>query len=356
MSASRRAALWCAVLAGFGLAFWLASPVLSPFLIALGIAYILDPLVERIEGWGLGRTAATTLVTVVFGVVAIGLTAVLVPLLIHELPGLIAFLIDAARVGIEQMRPVVESVASRAGTDVSGLLWQLPGGTQIAQNAVAWLGGMAAGLLTGGIALINLLSLLFLTPVVVFYLLRDWPRILATLAGLLPRDQAPTIMALCREIDDRIAGFLRGQALVCMLLGLFYAVGLAIVGLRWGILVGLLSGLVTIVPYVGVLAGAATGIVIAFFQFESWWSFGAVVAVFVLGQFLEGNFISPRLIGERVGLHPVWIMVALVVGGAVGGLLGVMLAVPVAAAIAVLMRRAVAIYVDSPLYLGRSAG
>ena len=123
-----------------------------------------------------------------------------------------------------------------------------------------------------------------------------------------------------------------------------------------GILVGLLSGLVTIVPYVGVLAGAATGIVIAFFQFESWWSFGAVVAVFVLGQFLEGNFISPRLIGERVGLHPVWIMVALVVGGAVGGLLGVMLAVPVAAAIAVLMRRAVAIYVDSPLYLGRSAG
>jgi predicted PurR-regulated permease PerM len=356
VSGRRRAALWCAVFAALGVALWLAWPILTPFLIAVGVVYLLDPLVGRIEGWGTSRAKATAGVTVAFGVLVLGVLAVLVPLLVHEIPGLIESVFDIVRQAVDQVRPVVDRLARRAGTDATGLIGQLPGGSQIAGEVVAWLGGFLAGLLSGGLALINLLSLLFLTPVVVFYLLRDWPKILAYLESLLPRDQAATIMSLCREVDDRIAGFLRGQALVCLMLGAFYAVGLAICGLRYGILVGLLSGIVTFVPYVGVLAGAATGIAMAFFQFDTWWQFGAVVFVFFLGQFLEGNFVSPKLIGERVGLHPVWIMVALLVGGVVGGLVGVMLAVPAAAAIAVLLRFAIKHYIESPLYLGRSAG
>jgi predicted PurR-regulated permease PerM len=351
-----RAALWCAVFAVLGFALWLAWPILTPFLIAMGIAYLLDPLVERIEARGMSRAKATAGVTVVFGLLVVGALALLVPLLVHEIPGLIEAMFDIARRAVDRLQPLVEQLARHAGTDASGLIGQLPGGSQIAAEAVAWLGSFLAGLVNGGVALINLLSLVFLTPIVVFYLLRDWPLLLARLEALLPRDQAPIIVALCREVDERIAGFLRGQALVCLLLGIFYAVGLSLAGLRYGILVGLLSGIVTFVPYVGVLAGAATGIVMAFFQFDSWWQFGAVVVVFALGQFLEGNFVSPKLIGDRVGLHPVWIMIALLVGGVVGGLVGVMLAVPGAAAAAVLLRYALARYVESPLYLGRGSG
>jgi len=355
VSGRRRAALWCVVAAVLGFALWLSWPILTPFLIAVGLAYVLDPLVARIERLGASRTAATAWVMVAFGLVALGVLAVLVPLLVHQIPGLVEAIFEVARQGFDSLQPLIERIARRAGTDAAGLIGQMPGGADIAGQVVAWLGALVAGLASGGLALINLLSLIFLTPVVVFYLLRDWPRILDQIESLLPRDQAATIVMLCREIDARIAGFLRGQALVCLLLGIFYAAGLALVGLRYGIIVGLLSGIVTVVPFVGVLAGAATGIAMAFFQFDNWWQFGAVVFVFALGQFLEGNFVSPKLIGDRVGLHPVWIIVAMLVGGVVGGLIGIILAIPVAAAVAVLMRFAIARYRESPLYLGRSA-
>jgi predicted PurR-regulated permease PerM len=353
VSGGRRALLWGAVFAVLGFALWLAWPILTPFLIAMGVAYVLDPLVERIEGFGYRRVTVTAWVTVAFGLLLVAMLAVLVPLLIQQVPGMIGFIIDSTRNAVDRARPMIDRLAQQLGTDSAGLIGQLPGGTEIATQVVGWLYAALRGVVSGGLALLNLASLVFLTPVVVFYLLRDWPKILQRVESWLPRDQAPTIVALVREIDQRLAGFLRGQALVCLLLGAFYAVGLSLAGLRYSILVGLLSGIVTFVPYIGVLAGAATGITMAVFQFSDWWWVGAVAAVFAIGQFIEANFVSPKLIGERVGLHPVWLMIALLVGGVVGGLVGVMLAVPAAAAMGVLLRYALARYLESPLYLGR---
>lgn len=350
---SRRAWLWGGVLAALLILLWLAWPILTPFLAAVVIAYLLDPLVTRIERLGAGRTSATALVTIAFALLTILALAIVVPLVVRQIPGLIEFAAGAIAHVVDRVRPVFDRLIDRAGGEGLGPLGQIPGGADVAGQAVRWFAAVAAGLVSGGIALVNVLSLIFVTPVVVFYLLRDWWRIMAQIESWLPRDHAATIVGLVREMDERMAGFLRGQGLVCLFLGVFYAVGLAATGLRYGILVGMLSGLVTFIPYVGVLLGAATGISMAFFQFSDWWQIGAVIAVFAIGQFLEGNFVSPKLVGERVGLHPVWVMVALLVGGVVGGLVGVMLAVPAAAAIGVLARFMLGRYLASPLYRGR---
>ncbi|MBL8835837.1 MAG: AI-2E family transporter [Alphaproteobacteria bacterium] len=350
---SRRAWLWGGVLAALLILLWLAWPILTPFLAAVVIAYLLDPLVTRIERLGAGRTSATALVTIAFALLTILALAIVVPLVVRQIPGLIEFAAGAIAHVVDRVRPIFDRLIDRAGGEGLGPLGQIPGGADVAGQAVRWFAAVAAGLVSGGIALVNVLSLIFVTPVVVFYLLRDWWRIMAQIESWLPRDHAATIVGLVREMDERMAGFLRGQGLVCLFLGVFYAVGLAATGLRYGILVGMLSGLVTFIPYVGVLLGAATGISMAFFQFSDWWQIGAVIAVFAIGQFLEGNFVSPKLVGERVGLHPVWVMVALLVGGVVGGLVGVMLAVPAAAAIGVLARFMLGRYLASPLYRGR---
>lgn len=350
---SRRVWMWGGVLALLLAALWLAWPILTPFLAAVVIAYLLDPLVTRVERLGVSRTTATTLITLAFALLTGLALAIAVPLVLRQIPGLIEFAAGAIANVIDRARPIVDRLVDRAGGDGLGLLGQVPGGADIAAQAVRWFAGAAAGLVSGGLALVNLLSLLFVTPVVVFYLLRDWWRIMAQIESWLPRDHAATIVGLVRDMDERMAGFLRGQGLVCLFLGAFYAIGLAATGLRYGVLVGMLSGLASFIPYVGVLLGAATGIAMAIFQFPAWWQVGAVVAVFVIGQFLEGNFVSPKLVGERVGLHPVWIMVALLVGGVVGGLVGVMLAVPAAAAIGVLARFTLGHYLASPVYRGR---
>jgi predicted PurR-regulated permease PerM len=171
----------------------------------------------------------------------------------------------------------------------------------------------------------------------------------------LPRDKAPVIRKLLQEIDARMAGFLRGQALVCLLLGIFYAIGLTLVGLQYGLIIGLLTGFVSFVPYIGMLLGAGIGLIVAFFQFDSWLMVAAVLGVFIAGQVIEGNFVSPILVGDRVGLHPVWLMLAVLAGGALLGFVGVLIAVPAAAAIAVLLRFALERYLESPLYRGSDA-
>ena len=353
---ARRAWIWSAIGAAAVILLWLAWPILTPFLAAIVVAYLLDPVVTRIERFKVSRATATSIVTALFiAAVALAL-AIVVPLALRQIPGMIEFAASALAFVVDRARPLVDELVARAGGDSFGLIGQIPGGADIATQVVRWIGRVITGVVSGGIALVNLLSLLFVTPIVVFYLLRDWWLIMARIESWLPRDHAATIVAMVREIDERMAGFLRGQALVCVFLGVFYAIGLAAAGLRYGVLVGLLSGIVTIVPYVGVLAGAITGIAMAFFQFSDWWHIGAVIAVFAVGQFVEGNFVSPKFVGERVGLHPVWIMVALLVGGVVGGLAGVMLAVPAAAAIGVVARHLLDRYLESPLYRGVGQG
>ena len=217
-------------------------------------------------------------------------------------------------------------------------------------------GAVAGKLAQGGLAIFNLLALLFLTPVVTFYLLRDWERLVDALDGALPRDHAATIRKLAHESNAAIAGYVRGQALVCITLGTIYAIGLSLVGLQFGLVIGLIAGAISFIPFVGTFVGAVMALGMALVQFPpDWIGVVKVAVVFLIGQMLEGNVLSPKLVGDRVGLHPVWIMFALLAGGALFGFVGVLIAVPVAAVVGVLVRHLIGRYRDSQYYRGADA-
>jgi len=333
------------------LLIWLLRAVLLPFVAGIAVAYFLDPLVDHLERRGMARWAATTLVLLAFGLALIAIVLLLVPLLHHQilglaerLPGYLAALRQTAQPlladlfarlqldAVQDARDVVSGIANQALDVVAGLLRQ------------AW---------SGGVALFNLLSLLVVTPVVAFYMLRDFDAMVAKVDGWLPRQHAPTIRRLVGEIDSVMAGFVRGQGTVCLLLGAFYAVALTLVGLEFGLIIGILSGLISFVPFVGAVVGLALSLLAALTQFlpeAEYLRIVAVIIVFVVGQTVEGNFLTPRLLGSHIGLHPVWIMFALFAGGALFGFVGVLIAVPAAAMIGVLVRFAVQRYLDSRLF------
>jgi predicted PurR-regulated permease PerM len=229
--------------------------------------------------------------------------------------------------------------------------------TKLAGQALAVVGGIAGKVAQRGAAVINLLGLLFLTPVVTFYLLRDWPKVIAAINGALPLDHAATIRHLAHESNAAVAGYVRGQALVCLCLGTIYGVGLSLVGLQFGFVIGIIAGLISFIPFVGTLVGATLSIGMALAQFPpEWIGVVKVAIVFVVGHALEGNFLSPKLVGDRVGLHPVWIMFALLAGGSLFGFTGVLIAVPVAAVIGVVARHLLGRYHASTFYRGSAAG
>ena len=225
--------------------------------------------------------------------------------------------------------------------------------SDFAARVAAWVGAILASIWSGGLALVNVLSLLVVTPIVAFYMLNDWDLMIAKVDSWLPRDHAPTIRALASSIDGAMAGFIRGQGTVCLLLGLFYAVALSVAGLNFGLLIGLGAGLLSFIPYVGSIVGGVLAIGMALVQFwPEWIPIAIIIAIFAAGQFIEGNFLSPYLVGNRIGLHPVWLMFALFAFGYLFGFVGLLLAVPLAAAAGVLVRFALQQYLNSPLYLG----
>lgn len=211
-------------------------------------------------------------------------------------------------------------------------------------------GAVVSQVVSGGAAVLNLLGLAVVTPVVAFYLLRDWDRLVAHLDQVLPRRSAAGIRDIMREIDRRLSGFVRGQVLVCLMLGSWYATGLVLIGLDFGLLLGMIAGLISVIPYLGNVVGLGIGLAIAFTQFDGWREPLLVAAVFGSGQILEGYVLQPRIIGDRVGLHPVWLMFAVIAGGTLLGLTGALLAVPAAAVIGVLVRFSVTRYLASGLY------
>ena len=219
------------------------------------------------------------------------------------------------------------------------------------KTSVRNVGKILKSLMSNGFALINLISLLLIMPVVTFYMLRDWDDFVKKFESLLPKKSKKGIMEGFKEIDKIIAGFIRGQLSVCLILGLFYSVGLKLVGLELGLLVGFIAGIISFIPYVGSITGFILGCVLAFAQYGDISHVLYVIAVFMLGQFIEGNFLTPKLVGESVGLHPVWVMFALLAGGVLLGFLGLMLAVPLAAIIGVLVRYGIKKYKQSSLYL-----
>jgi predicted PurR-regulated permease PerM len=351
MSLERQVTFWLVALAALIGVMWLLGDILLPFVVGIALAYLLNPLTNRVQRLGVPRWIAALAVVslVVFAFVL--LILVIAPIIGAQLAGFIenvpGYIRRLQSIVTDPSRPWLSKLVGErfAGADksVGDLV------TQGAGLATAFLGTVWSG----GRALISAFSLLVIAPVVAFYFIADWPRIIASLDRLVPRRHHDTIAGLARETDTAIAGFVRGQTLVCLLLGLFYAIGLSLTGLNFGLLIGLLSGLISFIPYVGSITGLVLALGVALAQFwPEWIWIVAVLAVFLVGQFLEGNVLVPKLVGDSVGLHPLWLMFALFAFGYLFGFVGLLLAVPLAAAVAVLVRFAVGRYLESSLYTG----
>jgi predicted PurR-regulated permease PerM len=344
---------WVAAAIVFVLILWLLNNILLPFVVGMAVAYFLDPVVARLQRLGLSRTWATTTVTILAVLLATGVAMAILPPLFSEIQSLILkapqYIVQAAA----RVQPLIEPLREKLGLPTLSLQDLQADATQWAGQALAVAGSVAGGLARRGVAFINLLALVFLTPVVTFYLLRDWEKLLGALDGALPRDHADTIRKLARESNAAIAGYVRGQALVCISLGSIYAIGLSLVGLQFGLIIGLIAGAISFIPFVGTFVGAVMALGMALAQFPpDWWGVAKVGAVFLFGQSMEGNVLSPKLVGDRVGLHPVWIMFALLAGGSLFGFVGILIAVPTAAVTGVIVRHLLGRYRESDIYRG----
>lgn len=339
---------WLILGAGLLLFLYAVKAILLPFVVGIMVAYFLDPLADRLERSGLSRNLSTLLITVSFFTIIIAAFSVLLPLLYQELEALIRALPNLINEHQQRLLPQVNGWLHEIDPNITQKITD--GVKNASVTILEYVANFIGGVMQSGLALVNLLSLLFVTPVVAFYFLRDWDKMVAKLHSFLPRRHSATIKQQLALVDATLSGFIRGQTHVCVLLGVFYAVGLSLVGLEGGALIGFFTGLATFVPYVGMLLGTAIGLVVAWFQFETWQGVLTVAAVFAVGQVIEGNFVAPKLVGDKVGLHPVWLIFGMLAGGALFGLLGVILAVPVTAVFGVLIRFLTAQYLKSAYY------
>jgi predicted PurR-regulated permease PerM len=348
VTAGRQLRFWGIAFAVFVLALWLLGSTLLPFLLGAGIAYFLDPLADRLQRLGLSRVWSTAVIAVAAILAFVLILVLAVPALIEQIQGLIVAVpeyINRLMTFLAGRYPEIfgeNSQLMRHLSDVETMMRE--GGLPVLNQVLA-----------GSLKLIDFLVLMVVTPVVAFYLLLDWDRMVAEVNAILPRQHAPTIRRLAREIDVVLAGFVRGQLSVCLILGAFYAIALMAIGLQFGFLVGIVAGLVSFIPYVGSITGMVLSIGIALFQFwdDKFWIV-VTAGIFFFGQFIEGNVLSPNLIGKSVGLHPVWLILALSVFGTLFGFAGLLVAVPVAAALGVIGRFLVEQYRASALFTGQA--
>lgn len=325
--------------AGLIVSLWLLhllSPILLPFVLGAALAYLGDPIVDRLEAWKLSRTAGVCLVFALFGGLGLGLTLILLPMLIEQgvqlvqkipsfllwlqdqaLPALGVGLPEGAHLDVESLRKVITEHWQKAGN----LLTE-------------WVGPLTR---SGG-AMLGLLINLFMVPVVTFYLLRDWDLLVAEINRMLPRKIEPKVKQLAAEVDDVLGAFITGQLMVMLSLGSLYALGLWLVGLDLALLIGYGAGVVSFIPYLGPIVGIVTAGVAMLIQTQELLPLVGVAVVFGIGQFLESVWLTPWLVGDKVGLHPVTVIFAVLAGGQLFGFVGVMLALPVASALAVLVR------------------
>jgi predicted PurR-regulated permease PerM len=351
MTLQRQFTFWIGAFVALILVLWMLQAILLPFIAGFVLAYFLDPLADRLERLGLPRIAATAVILVAAILILVFIGLMVVPVMVDqsvklaaELPTLIQSVVDR----FNEIAPKsLKDMLANSGTDIQSQA------TTIAGKAASWLAIFLSSLWSGGRALMNVLSLMIITPIVAFYLLADWDHIVARVDGWLPRDHLEEIRSIARDIDTAMAGFIRGQGTVCLLLGVFYAIGLSLVGLKSGLAIGFAAGMLSFIPYVGALIGGLVAIGVGLVQFwPNEMQVLLVVAVFAAGQFVEGNFLSPRLVGGSIGLHPVWMMFALLAFSYVFGFLGLLLAVPMAAATGVFVRYGLQRYLASKLYTG----
>lgn len=347
---------WLIVGLIFFVFLYLIKSILLPFILGILIAYFLDPAADKLEEKNYSRSMATSIIIGVFFSILIAALVIILPVIAKQLAGFI----DALPGYIENVKRYYASQIAQYSQTIEKIDKLTPqkddGLKEASRNvpdmALKYGTNFIAQLYDSGKALVNVVSLLLITPIVAFYLLRDWDRIVAHVDSLLPREHAETIREQMRIIDRTLAGFVRGQINVCMILGTYYAIGLSLVGLKFGLLIGVATGFLVIFPYVGLMLGMGIGLGVAFFQFDDPMQVGLVLAVFVSGQVIEGYFITPKLIGEKVGLHPVWIIFGMLAGAALFGFVGILLAIPITAIVGVLIRFAVERYKQSEYYQG----
>lgn len=350
MTLQNQVKVWLAIFAVTVLALWLFRGILLPFIVGMGLAYLFDPLADQLEKWKFNRFWATSLIMVSAVAVGAGALLVAVPLVLGQVVGLAERLPgDISRLQ-ELANQWLPEIYTYLGEErVSSLRQAL---NETLTNSIGIIGGIVNSLMQSGLTIINALGLLVVTPVVAFYLLLDWDRMVKSADDLLPRRHKTEIRGVLRDIDKAMASVIRGQVSVVLLLSAFYAISLSLTGLNFGLAIGLIAGLFSFIPYVGFLIGFLLSIGVATVQFwPDWIMIVVVFGIFIVGQFLEGNVLYPNLVGGSIGVHPVWLMFALFAFGLIFGFVGLLLAVPMAAMASVLARFAVRKYRESELYL-----
>jgi predicted PurR-regulated permease PerM len=343
---------WLAALALFVGFLFLFRDILLPFVAGMALAYFLDPVADRIQRLGLSRLAASTTILIAFLLIFVLVLMIVIPLVVSQSVEFAQRLPDY----LVQLQELIFRLESQELPDwFEGSLADLRESfAGLVSQGAGFVGTLASQIWTSGMALINVAALFVITPVVAFYLLLDWDRMVRTVDSWVPRDHLEDVRMIARDMNRAIAGFVRGQGTVCIILGLYYGIGLSLVGLNFGLVIGLFAGLISFIPYVGSLIGLILSIGVAVVQFwpDYPWII-AVAAVFFSGQFFEGNILQPKLVGSSVGLHPVWLMFALFAFASLFGFLGMLIAVPAAAAIGVLVRYALQRYLESDLFAAR---
>tara|TARA_R110001592_G_scaffold199938_5_gene448624 strand:- start:32450 stop:33574 length:1125 start_codon:yes stop_codon:yes gene_type:complete len=346
---------WAAGLVALLLMVYLLQPILPPFLIGILLAYLGDPAVGRLERRGVPRMAGVVLVFAAVTSVFAVLLLILIPLLMNEI-GILRDRIPSMVTWFNQT--ALPWFQSRLGVDVSS--FRLESVTETIRENLAKTGGVVGAILQQAtrstMALLTWLVNLAMIPVVAFYLMRDWKDIMQRIRGLLPRQHEELAIGLVRDCDEVLSSFIRGQLLVMLCLGVIYSVGLWLVGLELALLIGMIAGLASIVPYLGFVVGVGAALIAAIFQFGDVFYLVAVVVVFGIGQVIESTVLVPLLVGDRIGLHPVAVIFAVLAGGQLFGFVGVLLALPVAAVLMVLVRYMLHRYKESETYRDRQAG
>lgn len=336
------------VVGGF---FFAISNILLPFVLAFVLAYILNPAVNKLQKHGWNRTWGTTAVVTGFFFYIIMIILILIPLLQTQVVSFMKKVPAIAGAIWSKVSVLISYTQAKIPTDQMD---QLRG--TISQTTFDFLNTLAGGvlnLLSNGIAVVSVISLLVITPVILFYVLRDWNDVSANTKELVPPKYEKQVMGFWQEVNQTLSGFIRGQISVCFALAVFYAIGLSVVGLDLGVLVGILSGILSFIPYFGFLTGVVLSILIAFSQGAGWGLWIGLLVVFSIGQVLESYVLTPKLVGDQVGLHPVWVIFALLAGGVIFGFLGILLAVPIAAVIGVVVRHTIAWYKGTNVYKGK---
>ncbi|MHC5307345.1 AI-2E family transporter [Bartonella sp. LJL80] len=350
-SVKKQAVFWLGTLLFFIIFMFVFSSVLLPFVAGIALAYFLNPIVELLERFGISRVWGTVLITIFIMLVLVVALTILIPVISSQLQ---QFIRDGLPVYVNRIQTFFTEhsfdwIKSYLGSDP----------TEIQSNIQAMLGqssdlvkSVLNSVLNSGKSIVNLVSLFVVAPVVAFYMLLDWERMVETIDSWIPRDHLETVRGIFHEMDRAVAGFIRGQGTVCLILGAYYAAGLTVAGLNFGLLIGLFVGLISFIPYVGSMTGFVLSVGVAWVQFypDDWAWIIVVMGVFFVGQFIEGYILQPKLVGSSVGLHPVWLMFALFAFGSLFGFTGMLIAVPAAAAVGVLVRFALHTYLASPLY------